>query len=102
MTTETNVKNLNLKELSELVVSLTARVTELESKVNVQKTTTVEMTKEHALRILNGDLSGKKHKEAAEALNLTYGQIYSCRLEFTFKDVHKELRATGWKNTWVK
>ena len=102
MTTETNVKNLSLKELHELVVSLTARVTELESKVNVQKPTTVEMTKDHALRILDGDLKDKKHKEAAETLNLTYGQVYSCRLEFTFKDVHKELKSKGWKNTWVK
>jgi hypothetical protein len=52
--------------------------------------------------ILDGEMKDKKHKEAAEALGLTYGQIYSCRLEFTFKDIHKELRNNGWKNPWVK
>lgn len=57
---------------------------------------------EHALRVLDGDLKDKKHKEAAETLGLTYGQIYSCRLEYTFKDVHKELKSKGYTNPWAK
>jgi hypothetical protein len=88
----------------ELFNELLARVEKLESTIIelTKKPDVKEMTKEHALRVLTGDLKDKKHKEAAEALGLTYGQIYSCRLEFTFKDIHKELAAGGYKNAWVK
>ena len=102
-----DVTKLNLVELSAKVLELAAKVLELETKVlelSTPKATpnTLEMTKEHALRVLNGDLAGSKHKDAAASLGLTYGQVYSCRLEFTFKDVHKALKAEGWKNSWTK
>lgn len=44
-----------------------------------------------AYRILVGDLKDASHKEAAKVLSLSYGQIYSCRKEFTFKSVHYEI-----------
>lgn len=51
------------------------------------------MTDEDARRVLEGgDLADKSHKEAAETLGLSYGQIYSARKEFTFKPIHKEIR----------
>lgn len=61
------------------------------------------MTEDDALRIMTGDLKDKSHKDAAEALGLSYGQIYSCRLEFTFKAVHHKLAKTeGYRNPWIK
>ena len=84
------------------IAQLEARIAQLEAIVNKPAAQSVEMTDEMAKRILNGDLASLKHKEAAEKLGLTYGQIYSCRLEFTFKQVHKELKAAGWKNSWAK
>lgn len=50
------------------------------------------MTEDDARRILAlGDLEAAGHKEAAEKLNLSYGQIYSCRKGFTFKQIHKDV-----------
>ncbi len=45
------------------------------------------MTDEDASRIKFGDLKDKSHKEAAKVLGLSYGQIYSCRGEYTFTHV---------------
>ena len=97
-------QQLTLKEMNELIPTLVARITALESTVKelTTKPETVEMTDDHARRVLNGDLKDKSHKDAAAALNLTYGQVYSARLEFTFKKIHKDLKASGWKNPWVK
>lgn len=98
------VRSLTNKELITIVLQLQKDVEELKAKSVAQtpKSDVKEMTDDDAKRILNGDLASKKHKEAAEVLGLTYGQVYSCRLEFTFKNVHKELKASGFKNTWVK
>ena len=93
-------KTMTIVELVELVAKLEARIVALEAKP--AKVESKEMTKDDALRILNGDLKDVKHKDAAEKLGLTYGQIYSCRLEFTFKDVHKTLKNDGYKNPWTK
>ena len=49
-----------------------------------------EMTEDDARRILLGDLKDATHKDAAEALKLSYGQIYSARKGFTFKPVYQE------------
>lgn len=53
---------------------------------------TREMTEEDARRLLIGDLATKNHKEAAQELGLSYGQVYSSRKGFTFKGVYKEWR----------
>ena len=53
-------------------------------------------------RVLIGDQKDEGHKEAGEAIGLTYAQVYSCRLMYTFKHVHKELRDSGWKNPWAQ
>lgn len=82
------------------IEALEARIAKLEAPAT--KTETTEMTDEHALQIMTGSLKDKKHKEAAETLGLTYGQIYSCRLEYTFKHIHKDLKSKGFKNPWVK
>jgi len=83
------------------------RIEKLETLVlarNASAATKRNMTDEDALRVLTGDLRETSHKEAAEKIGLTYAQVYSCRLEFTFKHVHKDLRdnVKGWKNVWAK
>lgn len=103
---ENQVKSPSVKELPEIVVQLTARIEALEKKIEEltkpKNEAQREMTDDDAKRILTGDLKDKKHKEAAEALGLSYGQVYSCRGEYTFKHIHKELKAAGFKNPWVK
>jgi len=49
------------------------------------------MTEEDARRAMLGDLKDDSHKEAAEKLGLSYGQIYSARKGFTFKPIYKEM-----------
>lgn len=84
-----------------------ARIAKLETLVlarNASAATKRNMTDEDALRVLTGDLREVSHKDAAEKIGLTYAQVYSCRLEFTFKHVHKDLRdnVKEWKNPWSK
>jgi len=61
------------------------------------------MTDADAIRVMTGDVVGMGHKEAAEVIGLTYAQVYSCRLGFTFKHVHKELeKDPTYRNRWAK
>jgi hypothetical protein len=53
------------------------------------------MTEDDARRVMIGDLKGSSHKEAAELLGLSYGQIYSARKGFTFKPVYKEMTSAA-------
>ena len=51
-----------------------------------------EMTDEDARSILPlGEHAKLSHKDAAAKLGLSYAQVYSCRKEFTFKHIHKEV-----------
>lgn len=84
-------------------VGLIARVAEIEALVrgrNRSAPVKRNMTDEDAREVLTGRVKDLGHKEAGEGVGLTYAQVYSCRLEYTFKHVHKELKATGWKNPW--
>ena len=96
------VTKMSNAEMIAAIVLLQKQVDELNAKVNAPKPESKEMTDEHAERVTYGDLAEKKHKDAAEVLGLTYGQIYSCRLGFTFKDVHKKAKDAGKKNAWIK
>ena len=58
-------------------------------------------------RVLNGRLpvreeTSRRVFEAAEKIGLTYAQVYSCRLNFTFKHVISELEKSGWRSPWAK
>lgn len=86
-------------------VGLLLRVTELEGLVrgrNRSAPVKRNMTDADAVRVLTGDVTALGHKEAGEAVGLTYAQVYSCRMEYTFKHVHKKLRDGGWKNPFTK
>jgi uncharacterized small protein (DUF1192 family) len=100
MTTE--LKPLSLAQLTEAVAILQAQVAALEAKTTPANKAQKDMTDADALQILTGDHAGLKHNDAAAKTGLSYGQVYSCRLEYTFKHIHKNLKATGWKNPWVK
>lgn len=99
-------RTMTNKEMCVAILALQSQVKELQEKlagtVSVRNTSEKEMTDDDARKILNGDHKDKKHKEAAAALGLTYGQVYSCRLEYTFKHIHKELKEAGFTNPWVK
>lgn len=96
------VTKMSITELTSLVLDLQARIVVLETPKTTNSSQR-EMTDEDARRIMNGDLKDTKHKEAGEKLGLSYGQIYSCRLGFTFKHIHKELTSVaGYKNPWMK
>lgn len=85
-------------------VGLTERVREIESLIrgrNRSAPVKRNMTDDDARRVLVGDVKDLGHKEAGEQIGLTYAQVYSCRLEYTFKHIHKELKGDGWKNSWV-
>lgn len=95
------------KEFTTELHDMDSRVSKIETLVlarNASAATKRNMTDEDALRVLTGDLRELSHKDAAEKIALTYAQVYSCRLEFTFKHVHKDLRdnVKEWKNPWGK
>jgi hypothetical protein len=99
------VRSMTHKELVLAVLALQEQVLALQQARTTQtstKTEGKEMTDDDARSVLNGAHAASKHKIAAEALGLTYGQVYSCRGEYTFKHIHKELKEAGWKNSWTK
>lgn len=86
-------------------VGLMLRVAELEALVRGRNRSAPlkrNMTDADAVRVLTGDVKDLGHKDAGEQAGLTYAQVYSCRMEYTFKHVHKKLRDDGWKNHFVK
>ena len=94
-------QKLDVEGLVSMVEGLVAKVAELEAKLESKRDLGErKMTDEDAERILIGDLAGAKHKDAAEQLKLSYGQIYSARMGFTFKHVVKKLKDSGVKSTW--
>lgn len=102
MSTETTQK-LSMAELTALVLAQAETIKELQAKIEPKRNEAQrEMTDADARRILTGDLASTKHKDAAGQLGLSYGQVYSCRLEFTFKHIHKEMKEAGTVNPWAK
>lgn len=91
-----------IEALTARVLALETTLAELQAKLEPRKTEAKEMTDEDARNVLFGDLKDVKHKDAAAKLGLSYGQVYSCRLEFTFKHIHKEMKANSIANGWVK
>jgi hypothetical protein len=97
------VRSMTNKELVSAVIELQLQVADLVAKQQpIRNEAQREMTDDDARRILTGDLADKKHKDAASMLNLSYGQIYSCRLEFTFKHIHKAMKDSGTPNPFKK
>lgn len=107
MKVEASVASVQSDMASYIVVmaDVPAKVEDLLAKVdgrNKSAATKRNMTDADALRVLNGDLKELDHKAAAEAIGLTYAQVYSARGGFTFKHVIHDLEKAGWKNPWDK
>jgi uracil DNA glycosylase len=89
-------------QLIEMVKEQGARIEALESK-NQTSSTKREMTIEDARNVILGENRDKSHKDAAAALGLSYGQVYSARGGYTFKQVvTKEMKEAGLPNLWEK
>ena len=95
--------------LVKIVTDLRERVRVLEEqahsqKINKNRSSALlrEMTKDDALRVLNGDLKDLDHRDAATHIGLTYAQVYSCRMAYTFKPIHRLLEASGWLAPWKR
>ena len=94
----TNVRAISIELLDPKanLQAVTAKVNELCQKVNSIKVrdrgpkSERSMTDEDAFRVKFGDLAKVGHKEAAASLNLSYGQIYSCRGGYTFNHITKD------------
>ena len=92
------------KRMDAALTVFEAKITALESQVKALEekpvaaavrdrgpTSTRDMTLEDATRIMLGDLKSTNHRQAAEILGLSYGQVYSARGGYTFKGVYKQM-----------
>ena len=77
------------EKLNEVITKLNASSPQATRNRGPQSERT--MTDEDARRIMLGDLKDASHKEAAETLGLSYGQVYSARKGFTFKAIYQEM-----------
>lgn len=101
--TKENTPSVELPSTQDLL----ARIVQLEEQVShltaPRATQQREMTDADAKSILIGEHKSLKHNEAAAKLGLSYGQIYSCRGEYTFRHIHKQLKEDPtYKNIWKK
>lgn len=84
-----------IEELKAIVTAQGAQIEELKSQSSGSRDrgpkSEGEMTEEHAIRVMLGDLREKSHKDAALELKLSYGQIYSARKGYTFKKIYQRM-----------
>lgn len=84
-----------LEELRTLVEVQGAQIEELKSQGTGGRDrgpkSESDMTEEHAIRAMLGDLRTMSHKDAALELKLSYGQIYSARKGYTFKKIYQRM-----------
>lgn len=92
----------SLQAQKERLDAIATRVQALEEASKPTNKSDKEMTDADALAILTGEHKDLKHNDAAKKLGLSYGQIYSCRGEYTFRHIHKTLKEQGFKNPWKK
>lgn len=90
LTAKLSMKDLAMK-INEIIEATNKLSTSTQPARNRGPASETAMTEEHARRVMLGDLKDVSHKEAAELLSLSYGQIYSARKGFTFKPVYKEM-----------
>ena len=92
-----NMKDLQaqIEELRTMIEAQNAVIEELKSQGTGGRDrgpkSEGEMTEEHAIRVMLGDLRDQSHKDAALELKLSYGQIYSARKGYTFKKIYQRM-----------
>ena len=76
------------------MADIVARIEALEAYVaekrNRGPASTRSMTDQDAFDVKFGKMADLEHNEAAEALGLSYGQVYSCRNGYTKKHVKSD------------
>jgi len=82
-------------KLPEVVAALNAVIARLNARRDRGPESTRVMTEADARAISLGEQRALSHTKAAEALGLSYGQVYSARKGFTFKAVYKEAVKAG-------
>ena len=94
---------VTLEQFNELVTKLNLVENQLKELTTPNNSPQREMTDTDAYNILIGECKDMKHNEASKKLGLSYGQIYSCRGEYTFRHIHKKLQENkDYKNVWKK
>lgn len=83
-----------LADLKHHVETVEAEVEALKSKSRGGPKSEKAMADVDAFRCKYGDLKAASHKEAAAALGLSYGQVFSCRGSYTFKHVRADWTPT--------
>jgi hypothetical protein len=81
---------LAIKEIIEAHNALVAEIQAHSQPRNRGPKSERSMTDKDAWRCRFGDLVKSSHKEAAAALGLSYGQVYSCRNGYTFQSVKSD------------
>ena len=84
MNTKTQTQTNDVTELQARVAQLETALASLKPK---SRASAREMTHQDAFDCKFGKHAGLKTKQAAEAAGLSYGQVYSARGGYTFKDV---------------
>lgn len=83
-----------LPQALEAIAALTVRIETLEKAAAEKRdrgpASEREMMNADAYRVKFGDLANTKHAECAKILGLSYGQVYSARGDYTFKQVKKD------------
>ena len=94
MSIEERVNTLELvtQELHARLEDALARIAVLENGKARGPKTERPMTDADAYRVRFGDHKDMNHKDAAAALGLSYGQVFSCRGGYTFKQVKDKTR----------
>jgi len=85
---------------SEVLSNVLESLQDRDKRRNKSSPTTRDMTDKDAMAVLTGEIAELGHKEAAVKVGLTYAQVYSCRMGYTFKHVHKELKQAGIALKW--
>lgn len=94
----TTQQNVQIAKLSDHAknAEIVTKINELIDVINTMRTDSVKniestraMTEDDARRVMLGDMVNLSHGDAAKALGLSYGQIYSARKGFTFKPIYK-------------
>lgn len=93
--------------IAELWMRIDERLKAIEEKLTIKikegngrgPISTRAMTVDDAKRIMTGDLKDESIKSAAQTLGLSYGQVYSARNGYTFKEQYTEAIAAKTKST---
>lgn len=79
-----------VKEVGMGLAVLRTEFDDLKKSVSFKPRSQRAMTEEDARKVVLGDMASKPSKQAAVLMGLSYGQVYSARNGYTFKEVYDE------------